>query len=283
MHNLKVTTVTTASLQLREYPKLPPPNDTAKETLVIFFSWLGASEKAISKYFELYHSLGYDILHVPGNVKHFAWPPTSVSLARTVLDYVCTELSHYRFLLIHSTSIGSYNYTSCLMEMNRNPVKYWNFNLRLVGNVFDSITYGSYERMRIGVSYGLTKSSFIRVLLQQLFALYFIVTKSTTVDFYKEGMKTFNENQAEVPSIFFYCKNDPLCDHSLIDDMVSDWRMRMSPPVLSVCWDSSVHAGHLFKQKDEYLTYHKSFMEAVRNFQTEKRTKTQKFHNKAKL
>lgn len=282
MNGIKETIVTKAKLCLRELTSVEKENNTS-ETLIIFFSWLGASSNALNKYFEIYHSLGHDILHVPGTVTNFAWPPTSVSLAREVLDYVCKDLTRYRFIMIHSTSIGSYNYTSCLMEVIKQPRKYWNFSLRLVGNVFDSITYGSYDHMRIGVSYGLTKNNLVRILLQQFIAGYFVVTKSITVDFYELGVKVFRDNQANVPSIFFYSRDDPLCDHNLIDVMVDKWRKKMTVPVLSVSWDTSVHACHLFKHKGDYMSNHIKFMTIVDEFREQKDRKFKRFSKKSRL
>ena len=259
-------TVTSEGLEMREVSRSWRGNNINQPTLVIFFSWLGASEKSLCNYFELYHSLGYDILHVPGNMKHFAWPPTSVNLATVVLNYICTEMSHYRYILVHSMSIGSFNYTSCIMEVMKHPQKYWNFTLRLVGNVFDSITYGSYDRMKTGVSYGLTQNYLVRILIQQFLTLYFIITKRKTVNFYENGMTAFKERPFRVPNIFYYCKDDPMCDHELIAVLIEHWRTKLNMSVIDVCWDSSIHSGHLYKHRLEYLERHRDFLQNVHRY-----------------
>lgn len=262
-------TVTREGLQIRQIDRLQEENGRSDDTtLVIFFSWLGATGKSLDNYFKLYHSLGYDILHVPGEVRHFAWPPTSVNLATVLLEYVCSEMTKYRYILVHSVSIGSYNYTSCVMEIWKHPQKYWNFFSRLVGNVFDSITFGSYDNMKTGVAYGLTKNDHVRILVQQCLSLYFALSKSVTVDFYEEGLKAFRDHPVRVPSIFYYCKNDPMCDHELIDIMVALWREKLNISVIGVCWETSFHSGHLYKHTQEYLENHRQFLQNVERYKS---------------
>ena len=114
-------------------------------------------KKALQKYFSLYHNIGYDILFIPGLLKHFAWPPKSMELAGHVIKYTSESLTEYDHFLVHSTSIGAYNYTSCLMLANEHPEKQTAFFSKLIGIIFDSITFGSTERMRVGVSVGMSE------------------------------------------------------------------------------------------------------------------------------
>ena len=56
------------------------PMDAAKQAcqqttynrpLVLFFPWLKAPRKVINRYCQLYHDVGWDVLAVDGEAKHF--------------------------------------------------------------------------------------------------------------------------------------------------------------------------------------------------------------------
>ncbi|KAK3096625.1 hypothetical protein FSP39_001854 [Pinctada imbricata] len=230
------------------------------KTLVIFFGWLYAPVKALEMYFSLYHMKGYDVLFIPGLLKHFAWPPYSMELAKHFLDYISNHSCDYEHYFIHGTSIGAYNYTSCLMLAGEEPNKFSDFFTKLRGIVFDSITCGSEQRMITGVSHGLTKNRFIRWLIPNTLSLYFALFPETTVKFFANGVQYFQEHPAKVPSLFYYSKNDPMCDAELLDELISKWNKNMPFPVMHKCWARSPHAGHFIKYKDEYLSYHDQFM-----------------------
>ena len=56
-----------------------------RETLVLLFGFYGATEKAISKYCDIYLTRGLSVLYIPSQLLHFALPSHSVK-ARTRID-----------------------------------------------------------------------------------------------------------------------------------------------------------------------------------------------------
>jgi hypothetical protein len=65
--------------------------------------------------------------------------------------------------------------------------------------------------------------------------------------------------------------------------MVDKWRKTMTVPVLSVSWDTSIHAGHLFKHRDDYMSNHTKFMTIVDEFREQKDQKFRQFSKKSRL
>jgi Eukaryotic protein of unknown function (DUF829) len=65
----------------------------------------------------------------------------------------------------------------------------------------------------------------------------------------------------QIPQLYVYGRDDPLVPASFIDEIVQERKRRMgSDRVLSICWDHSLHCGHLLKHPEEYSTVIKSLL-----------------------
>lgn len=206
-----------------DFPLLKRPgvssNNGAK--LVLLFGWLNASRRALQRYVDLYNGSGYDVLFIPGHTIQFAWPPLSMKLAWQVLATV-SELGHYEHLLCHAISIGAYNYTSCLMLLQDNPTLFHSFRSRLSGVIFDSLTVGFTERMISGVRHGLSQSPVVQSLIPRLLSVYLCVTYTYALNFYEKGVHVFQDSPLQVPTLFLYSRDDPLCDADLVDAIIKN-------------------------------------------------------------
>lgn len=275
MVTIRITKVNGGEMQLRQMQRDSEHNQAnaakskhakTKLTLVLFFGWLYAKQGALEKYFNLYHEKGFDILFVPGHLKHFCWPSFSFTLADAVLKYICQQTSSYNAILVHAMSIGAYNYTSCLITAQEKPKLYGNYIKKVQGVIFDSLTIGSVERMRFGVGTGISKNKIVRSLVPGLLSLYFFLTRSKTVDLFEEMVEKFKSRPAKVPSLFFYSRDDPMCDANAVDDLVKSWKNSGNFPVLNQCWEQSIHAGHLLQHKDIYLKAIDNFLKIFESF-----------------
>ena len=59
----------------------------------------------------------------------------------------------------------------------------------------------------------------------------------------------------EVPTLFFYCENDPVSNYKDIQEMIEGYKRIGSFPVLEKCWPESRHATHLMVHTADYLDY----------------------------
>lgn len=266
---IKITEVNDGEMQLRQIQRDSVHNQAINTksniTLVLFFGWLYAKQGALEKYFNLYHEKGFDVLFVPGHLKHFCWPSYSFTLADAVLKYVRQQTDDYKFILVHAMSIGAYNYTSCLISAQENPEVHQNYIKKVQGIIFDSLTIGSTERMRTGVGIGISKNSIIRSVIPGLLSLYFFLTRSKTVDVFEDMVEKFKKHPAKVPTLFFYSRDDPMCDANTVDELVKSWTNLWNFPVLKQCWEQSIHAGHFLEHKDIYLKFFDDFFKIFVN------------------
>ncbi|XP_061172298.1 transmembrane protein 53-A-like [Saccostrea echinata] len=231
--------------------------------LVLFFGWLNATPRAIQRYADLYHSSDYDFLYIPGHVAQFVWPANSLKLARRLLEYV-EKLPEYQNILCHAISIGAYNYTSCLMLLNDIPNQYNSFKDRFRGVIFDSLTLGSTEKMKNGVKHGLTQNRVVQFLIPRLLSLYFCLTYNHTLKFFETGVKLFVECPLQMPTLFVYSRDDPMCDAEKLDAIIKKWREEFDFTVSFVCWSKSKHAMHIKEHKKDYMEAFIDFINCVK-------------------
>ena len=59
-----------------------------------------------------------------------------------------------------------------------------------------------------------------------------------------------------IPTLFFYCENDPLAESKSIDRIV-----KHLPNAHGICWKDSIHCGHLLRHGDEYTTALNKFVQ----------------------
>ncbi|XP_060585782.1 transmembrane protein 53-A-like [Ruditapes philippinarum] len=232
-------------------------------TLVIIFGFYGAPNSAVMKYCDLYHSYGYDVIFIHSYLKHFVWPNNSLGLAKDLLDFVVTNCPKYESIVIHAFSMGAYNFTLCMSEMYRAPKQYSCIQKRIHAVVYDSLTIGTLKNMAEGVGRGLSRNNVIQRIIPLSMSLYFKVTNKYTVQVYEHYIELFKRKPLQVPTLVFYCKNDPMSKFSDVEAMVNDWEKSFSFSVTSKCWEISKHSAHLLQHKDEYTCTLDRFLKSV--------------------
>ena len=232
-------------------------------TLVIIFGFYGAPKNAVMKYCNLYHSYGFDAIFVHSYLKHFAWPKNSIGLATELLDYVVMKCWKYENIVIHAFSMGAYNFTLCMSEMYKCPERYSSVERRIIAVVYDSLTIGTLKHMAEGVGRGLSQNSVIQKIVPMSMSMYFKLTNKYTVQVYEYYINLFKQRPLKVPTLVFYCENDPMSDYKDVEALVNDWRNRFSFDVTGKCWESSKHSAHLIQHKDEYTSTLDQFLNSV--------------------
>ncbi|CAI9565844.1 unnamed protein product [Staurois parvus] len=229
--------------------------------LLLFLPWLGSKPKSHEKYIHLYFKLGFDVFVAESSLSHFLWPRTGLEHARQLLDLMMgqEDLSSRR-LFIHAMSVGGYIFAQMLVCSSKQQQEMLE---RIHGQVFDSLVIGSMERMATGVA-RMVSSSLLEPLVVRGTLLYFSLLKSQTVDYYERSIQAFWEKPVHCPALFFYCLNDPLSDHVVLEELLQFWE-KLGIKVQGKKWQNSIHAGHLRKHTEEYTDTLNSFVNSLLN------------------
>ena len=237
--------------------------DAARPPLVLFYTWLGASSKAVERYCQLYKDRGCDVLRVEGDVSHFLLPSRGKALAKEVMSHLEKDLSSNqdRELLVHACSIGAFNYTILTMELQNSPDLFEMVSSNVKGQVFDSIVVGSFARMAYGVASMITNNAVANTIIKSTVLAYFALTKPFTLEFYNKCIEAFQDNPIDSPVLFFYSSDDPLADPEAMAKMLSRIKSQKMKIVLEKHWEKSTHAGHLRRHREEYVDTLYGFLE----------------------
>ncbi|KAJ8319579.1 hypothetical protein KUTeg_002868 [Tegillarca granosa] len=233
-----------------------------EKPLVIMFHWLYAKESALSKYCQLYHQRGLDILLVKGRLMHFLWPPKGNLLADEILNFLNTRCADEETYIIHAMSIGAYLYDICMLK-SFNDSTGCKFRERVIGQIFDSVVLGTYDNMSTGIGEALPGGRIMRKPIINLMNIYFDVTKKTTKDEYDTLVKFFKENPILVPTQVYYSYNDPMCNKDVMEEMIENWRKFSDFDLTVQSWEKSVHAAHLKFHEEDYLKTWNKFMDKL--------------------
>lgn len=238
-------------------------NVQSSSSLVLLFGFYNASPKALNKYCQLYTQRGYDVLCLPSHLKHFAWPKLSVNFTNDLLKFIDGSCSGYQNFLIHAFSMGAYNFTVLFCTMYERSEEFSNIQDRIRCVVYDSLTIGDLSNMVNGVTQGISKNPVVRAVIPLTAWMYFGFTHKHTVKLYDRYVDVFKTKPLQVPTLFFYCRNDPMSREEAIVKVVNDWRNRFNFPITTKCWDKSKHAAHLLTHEQDYVTTLNEFLNKV--------------------
>ncbi|KAJ8007198.1 hypothetical protein DPEC_G00115040 [Dallia pectoralis] len=115
---------------------------------------------------------------------------------------------------------------------------------------------GSLQHMATG--FGRTILPRLESLVRHCVMFYFWLFKSQTVDYYNRAIQVFLNSPVTTPACFFFCENDPMCDPDAMEEVIDLWSRR-GVTVVTRKWKESVHARHLRRHPEEYMSTLKDF------------------------
>ncbi|KAG8440113.1 hypothetical protein GDO86_006052 [Hymenochirus boettgeri] len=229
-----------------------PWNCRSSRPLLLLLPWLGSKARFYEQYIRLYFKLGFDVLVAESSTSHFLWPQKGLDYARELLDLLLTEKElAFRSLYVHGISIGGYMFSQMLVSSSSSHKEHQEMLRKIQGQVYDSLVVGSMETMATGVAQ-MYFSPGLRWIVTRGVLLYFALFKAQTADNYEKAIQTFWNNPITCPALFFYCLDDPLSDHTLVDKLLKTWE-KQGIQVKSKKWIHSLHAGHLRRHPQEYI------------------------------
>ncbi|XP_067391782.1 transmembrane protein 53-A-like [Emydura macquarii macquarii] len=258
--------VTVVSRTIRLYSDSPaapvPGGSSPSRPLVVLLPWFGARPRSIARYLELYLPRGLDVLVVESALSHFLWPRRGLAYAAGVLGLLQdSRLFCARLLLVHAFSIGGYTFAQMMVHLSREPARHRQLAARIRGLIYDSLVTGSLGEMALGVAQ-MTSPPAFRPLVRGGAVLYFSLFRCCTVRYYKAALGVFFRPPLRCPVLLFYCRNDPLSDPALLQELLEGWR-RAGIRVQAQGWQDSRHAAHLHRHPQEYQAVLRRFLEQL--------------------
>ncbi|KAM9391517.1 uncharacterized protein KZ484_003008 [Pholidichthys leucotaenia] len=240
----------------------PPKSYSASTSrpLLVFFSWLGARPGAVAKYRDLYLNCGMDVLLVQSSVLHFLWPRWGFQYGLEVLKILEEPPFSGRPVLVHAASIGGYTFTQILTHIAQGQSEHQDLAQRVVGHIYDSLVVGTLEHMAVGL--GKTLVPRLEGFIKNTVMLYFWLFKTHTADLYENSIRVFRNSPITAPALFFFCENDAMCNHVVLEALIDVWRNR-GVRVASRKWKTSIHAGHMRCHKEDYLATLQHFLNSL--------------------
>ena len=226
----------------------------SKGTLVLLFGFYGATEKAIARYCEIYLARGLPVLYIPSQLLHFALPSHAVKLGQDLMHYLDHEAADYSYYFVHTFSMGSFNFAVCNYEvMSKHQKKYDHIKKKIKAIIYDSVTVGSAERMMKGIGMGMVRNRILQAVIPKLMSVYFYLMKDTTIKQFEHWIEMFRTEPIQVPTLYFFCENDPISDYKYIHEMIEGFRKMATFPVIEQCWQKSRHGIHLMIHTEDYM------------------------------
>lgn len=233
---------------------------TNEDTLVILFGFYGATQKALAKYCDIYLKRGFQVLCIPSRIMPVAWPSHAIKLSKDLLDYLGHEASRFSYFIVHTVSMGIYNFFVCNYGvMSKQPEKYGHIKNKIKAVVYDSIAIGSRETMLHGFGMTMTRNKILQALITKLMSMYFFFVQNNA----EQWIEMSRTTPIEVPTLYFFCENDPISDYEYIQEIIEGFNKLGTFPVLEKCWKKSRHSGHLMSHTDEYLEFVNRLLELV--------------------
>ena len=232
------------------------------QPLVIFLPFLGASNKAISKYVKLYENYGCSVITHKPSLIDFLWPRTGLKNSTNFLTQIQTNHKVGQPVVIHSMSIGCYFYGLMLMNINKEPERYKELKFSFRGVVCDSPVVGRLREMATGISMSTFDSKIMQKLLESLSLSYFAVTRPFTVQYYEGAIDAFHYKPLPVPSVLYMAEGDPMALPAEFQKLVANWKSS-GLDVSHKVWANAQHAGILRAYPDKYKTCIYDFLDKV--------------------
>ncbi|KAM9376077.1 transmembrane protein 53 [Pholidichthys leucotaenia] len=228
--------------------------------MMVMLPWLGSHPKAVAKYCEIYFHIGFDVLVMESKIKDFLWPRWGLERDKCLLELLESEPFVSRPLLVHAFSIGRYSFGQMLVHISMNTQKYESPTKRIEGQIYDSLVAGSMTHMATGL--GKTVLPRSESLVRRVSLLYFKMFKEQITEHLEKAIDVFWNIPATTPALLFYCNNDPLCDAKTVEQLAAYWRSR-GMKVTEKRWEESIHAGHLKRHPEEYLSTLHTFLNSL--------------------
>ena len=232
--------------------------------LAILFAWMLAKEKHLEKYRNLYFTRGFDVLTVKTSPFELLLPEKgSQKIAKMALNFMNDKIKDYPQMIVHSFSVGGYQFGEVLvqMEKNQNKEKLKSLSKAIKGLICDS--GADMEAIPKGLSRAVVgNNKFLGSLLKSYISFHMKVFQSIATKHYMASSQAFKNNIIRCPGLLLVSHDDVVGNPEANQRVMKCWQNN-GIEVQWKCFDSSSHVGHLLKYPEEYETEVDSFLKKV--------------------
>ncbi|CAN8027411.1 unnamed protein product [Ixodes persulcatus] len=218
--------------------------------LVVVLAWMKAKDAHLQRYHDLYMDQGFDVLTVKTDPMQLAFPTNKGSqyIAQMVLDFLLNNPNYAR-LVVHAFSVGGYQMGEILVRMRKGGSRYLDLAPRFKAQVYDSLV--DYTGIPTGFPTALTKSQFLRKVLEIMIRVQSVIMYPMSTVHYKAASRAFHDNPLMCPALMINSKEDQVS--GLEDNIrVADCWRKKGLDVAFCTFDDSKHVQHMGKYPDQY-------------------------------
>ncbi|XP_004347905.1 hypothetical protein CAOG_04080 [Capsaspora owczarzaki ATCC 30864] len=207
--------------------------------VAVVFGWMGAKTRHVHKTIEFYNAKGMDAISYMPTPRDVLQPDYGRAQLTKLLEHLNVTKNPAVF---HCFSTGGYLYGQVLSLLQSPHTKHFHgVRDQVRGTVMDSVVDES------GVRYGIPNALFPKAPMQRAIAsltVNFILNNFKTVDSaLKHASESFHNTTIQAPSLWYYCRNDDIADHRIIEAVVAKWRAR-GLKCNEQFWEQSRHVSH---------------------------------------
>ncbi|OQR74801.1 hypothetical protein BIW11_00893, partial [Tropilaelaps mercedesae] len=226
-------------------------NDNTR--LALLLVWLAAKRAHLEDYFRFYLDNGFDVLWVRTHPLQLLFPASrngSQKVSQDVLDFLLAEKNRcYQNMMLHSFSMGGYQWGECLLKMRKDPQKYKHVEDIMKAQVYDSCV--DVEGITTGVPGALTRSRALRFLGTLGMYAYLTLAYPVSTVHYRRSSNCFRQKPVNVPGLYFNSMIDQVSDTRIDRDVVEGWQS-LGLEMKIVTFSDTKHVQHLGKHPDRY-------------------------------
>lgn len=223
------------------------------KNLAVLMIWLAARRVHLEDYFRFYLDNGFDVLCVRTHAKQLVFPASkngSQKVAGDVLSFLTAARNQsYENMMLHSFSIGGYQWGECLAIMRRDAEKYKGVEDKLKAQVYDSCV--DVDGIPSGMPFALTRNKALRVVGTYAIWAYMGLAYPFATKHYRNSSNHFRYTPVVVPALYFNSVVDKVSCPRTDQDVVNGWRQR-GVDVKMVTFSDTKHVQHLGKHPDMY-------------------------------
>jgi len=265
----------------------------ARRPLVVLAGWLGSQPKSLRRYETLYRGLGFEvltriappytigreILHDPREPLPMpvGWPGQKRNdeklsvrqLAWEILGEISRRQEQVDFWMFVGFSNGGCfvweRIRDILLQSEQEGPRVVDLRKKLSGVVFDSCPIIELHRFNDALRHCtlLERAAVLRHNGWDLIRMnYDTKMQKHLKQLGNDYANRVCNDPLDVPQLYLYGRDDPLCPAAFIDELVEHRRQIFGKhKILRCSWDTSIHCAHLLKHPQDYASAVESFVE----------------------
>eukprot|EP00871_Galdieria_phlegrea_P006068 jgi/Galph1/949/GphlegSOOS_G5605.1 len=225
-------------------------SETVKPAVVLL-SFLGAKQRQLKKYADIYFAKGYDVYVIFNNLPTAIFPSATQRQAQKVLE-ILEKIPEGQPVFVHAISIGTGVWGLVLEEFRRNNKRLEHLKQKISGVIYDSgpscVSPGVIANGLYSACPKLSKKVW-----NMIATVTFALTRAEPK--FRVGEMALRNHQVEqAPQLYLYSRDDHVINslHESIQQFIEKNKQR-GVEVYQKVWEKSEHATHLKLHPEEYM------------------------------